>query len=126
MPRFLRSLTLGLLLGALVGLYFGWVQFPAESRNSRLRDLSPRYRDEYSVMAAASYATDGDVSSAIESLSRLAVDDVPSYVRETTERIILNSSRSLEDIGLLVQLAAGLGQLTESMQPFLDMNRDRA
>ncbi|MCY3778924.1 MAG: hypothetical protein OXG78_01320 [Chloroflexi bacterium] len=126
MLRFLRSLTLGLLLGALVGIYFGWVLFPAESRRSRLSDLSPPYRDEYSVMVAAGYVSDADPQAAIARISRLASEDVPGALRDTTERIILTSSRDLDDIALLVHLAEGLGQSTEAMQPFLGVHRERA
>ena len=124
--RIIRSMILGLLLGAIVGLYFGWGHFPAESRNSGLSDLARPFRDDYIVMVAAGYAVDGDVEGASQRLSRLGIDDAPSAIRETTERIIRNSARGLADIGLLVHLADGLGQLTQPMQPFLDVNRERA
>lgn len=126
MLRFIRSLTLGLLIGALVGLYLGWFQFPADTRSSRLSDLSQTYRDEYTVMVAAGYAVDADVSAAFIRLSRLGVDDVPEHIRQTAHRIIHNSSRGLDDIRLLVQLAHGLGQITPTMQPFLDPKRGSA
>ncbi len=126
MLRFIRSLILGLLIGALVGLYFGWIQFPGDARSSSLSDLARRYRDEYSVMVAAGYAADADVAGAVERLSRLGIEDAPTYFRETTERIINTSSRDLEDIGLLARLADGLGQLTMTIQPFLDVNGERA
>ena len=126
MLRFIRSLIFGLLIGALVGLYFGWIQFPTNARSSSLSDMAQHYRDEYSVMVAAGYAADADLAGAIERLSRLDIDDVPTYFRESTERIINTSSRDLDDIGLLAQLADGLGQLTLTMQPFLDVNGERA
>ena len=125
MLRLLRSLTLGLPLGALVGMYFGWALFPAEPRLSHLSDLSQPYRDEYSVMAAAGYASDADAQAAIARLSRLAIEDVPGALRARTERIILTSSRDLDDIALLAHLADGLGQSTETMQPFLGALRER-
>ncbi len=120
MPRSISSLLLGLLLGSLVGLVFGWLHYPADARNRHLSDLAASYSDEYSVMIAAGYAAEGDAHAAMGSLSRLAGDDALSSLRETTERIIQTSSRGLDDIALLVQLAKALGQLSESMQPFLD------
>ena len=123
--RVIRSILFGLLLGAIVGLYFGWGQFPAESRNSNLSDLARPFRDDYIVMAAAGYAADGDLDGAIQRLSRLGIDDAPSAIREITERIILNSARGLADIRLLVNLADELGQLTQPMRPFLDASRGR-
>ena len=119
MPRFTRSLILGLLLGALAGLYFGWLQFPSDSRNSALADLTQRYRDEYTVMIAAGYAVDRDLQGAIERLSPLVMDDVPSYLRRAAERIISTSALNLDDIRLLVRLAYDLGVLTSAMEPFL-------
>ena len=126
MPRVIRSMILGLLMGTIVGLYFGWIQFPAESRKSGLSDLARPFRDDYIVMVAAGYAADEDVDSAIQGLSRLGFDDAPSAIRETTERIIFSSARGLADIRLLVHLADELGQLTQPMQPFVDVNRERA
>ena len=119
MPRFIRSLILGLLLGMLAGLYFGWFQFPADSRNSALPHLTQRYRDEYTVMIAAGYARDRDLNGAIERLSLLQIDDIPGNLQNSTERIIRTSAQSLGDIRLLVRLARDLGVLTPAMEPFL-------
>ena len=126
MLRFLRSLILGLLIGTLVGLYFGWVPFPADSRSSALRDLARQYRDDYTVMVSAGYRVDADLKGAVERLQLLAVEDAGSYLRHTTERIIGSSSRNLADIRLLVSLTEGLGQLTAPMEPFLDLAGDKA
>jgi len=121
MLRFTRSLILGLLLGSLAGLYFGWIQFPPDSRNSALPDLTQRYRDEYTVMIAAGYAADRDVQGALVRLSLLEIADIPVYLQRTTERIISTSARDLDDIRLLVRLAHDLGGLTPAMEPFLTL-----
>ena len=121
MPRFARSLILGLLLGSLAGLYFGWLQFPPDARDRKISELSQPYRDEYMVMIAAAYAADGDVPGALERLSPLELEDIPSSLQRTTERVISTSARSLDDIRLLVQLAHELSALTPMMQPFLVM-----
>ena len=121
MPRFLRSLILGLLLGALAGFYFGWTQFPPDSRRSAISQLAQRYRDDYMVMIAAGYAADQDLPGALERLSRLQNDDLPAHLRQATERVIATSARSLDDIRLLVGLAQDLQQLTPPMQAFLNL-----
>ena len=121
MPRFARSLILGLILGSLAGLYFGWIQLPPEARSSRLSELTQRYRDEYAVMIAAGYADDRDLNGALERLSRLDIEAVPAYLRRATERIINSSARSLDDIRLLVRLAHDLGQRSPVMEAFLDL-----
>ena len=121
MPRFARSLILGLCLGALAGLYFGWHQRPPDARRSGLRDLTQPYRDEYTVMIAAGYAADHDAPGALERLGRLEADDIPAYLRRTTERVIGASARDVDDIRLLVRLAHDLGQLTPAMDAFLEL-----
>ncbi len=113
-------------MGALVGLYLGWAQFPVESRNRSLSSLARLHRDEYSVMVAAGYAADRDAFAAIQRLERLGVADVSSHLRETTERIIATSSRDIRDIALLAQLADALGQATDAMQPFINAGPERA
>lgn len=120
MLRIIRSLFLGLLIGSAVGLFFGWVQFPAAGRSSELSDLAQPYRDEYLVMIAAGYAVDADIAGASQRLSRFnAALDGPE-LRQSIERIITTSARDLDDILLLVELARDLGQLTAIMRPFLE------
>lgn len=119
MLRFARSLILGLLVGTLAGLYFGWFPFPPAARSSAISDLAQRYRDEYTVMIAAGYAADQDAPGALERLSLLELESIPAYLQRSTERIISTSARNLDDIRLLVSLAHDLGLLTPAMQPFL-------
>ena len=120
MLRIIRSLFLGLLIGSAVGLFFGWMPFPAGGRNSGLSDLAQPYRDEYLVMIAAGYAVDADIAGAGQRLSRFnAALDGPE-LKQSIERIITTSARDLDDILLLVELARDLGQLTAIMRPFLE------
>lgn len=119
MPRVARSLILGLLLGALAGLYFGWFPFPSHSRSGALPNLTQRYLDEYTVMIAAGYAVDRDLPGTLERLSLLQTDDIADYLRDSTERIIGTSAHDLGDIRRLVRLAHDLSRLTPAMAPFL-------
>lgn len=120
--RVARSLVLGLLLGAIFGLYLGWIQFPSQSRNSSMGDLSQRHRDDYTVMIAAGYATARNLDGVLEGLQRLEIGDVGDHIQDSTERIIRTSARGLNDIRLLVQLAHDMGRLTPAMEPFFDLN----
>ena len=117
--RVIRSLLLGLLLGTAVGLFFGWVQFPAGGHSSALSDLAQTWRDEYVVMIAAGYAFDADIAGAAQRLSRFDAALSGPELRQTIDRIITTSARDLDDIYLLVALARDLGQLTATMRPFL-------
>jgi hypothetical protein len=117
----LISLLIGLAVGVGLGLYLGWVQFPKEYINSPITDLSPRYKDEYTVMIATGYTADKDLLGAVERLRLLGVENIPAYVQETTERYITNS-RNVNDIQFLVELAAGLDRLTPIMEPYRQVN----
>jgi hypothetical protein len=117
MGRFFFSLLVALILGALIGLYIGWVQFPAQTIDSPASALAQRYKDEYTVMVAEGYRADSDLGGALERLRLLSVENIPAYVQETAERFITNS-RDLEDIRALVLLAEGVGRLTPIMQPY--------
>ena len=125
MPRLMASLVLGLLLGTLAGLVFGWTHIAGDARSRSLGELAASYRDQYSVMIAAGYAVERDPAAALERLSRLHADDAAGRLRDATERVIRTSSRGLDDIALLVQLADALGQLSPSMQPFLSSHGER-
>jgi len=107
------------LLGLVAGLTLGWVAYPPSARSSRFDELSLQHQDSYMVMLAAGYAADGDLDGARQRLQRLAGADVPAFLRQRTEAIIRSSTRDIADIRLLVQLAAGLGQLSAPMQPFV-------
>lgn len=117
MLRFLVSVLIGVVAGVGIGLYLGWVQFPVEFVDSPASSLAPRYQDDYVVMIAAGFASDGDLGGAVERLRLLGVGNIPAFVQEVAERYISNS-RSVEDIRVLVGLAEGLGRLTPLMQPY--------
>jgi hypothetical protein len=117
MLRFLFSLVIGLAIGAGVGLYLGWVQFPVEFVNSPASSLAERYQDDYIVMVSGGYLTDGDLAGAVERLQILSAANIPALVQETAEKYI-SDSRSVEDIRKLVALAEAMGHLTPIMDPY--------
>jgi hypothetical protein len=120
MTRFILSLLIGLIIGFGIGLGLGWwgpEPFSIVVVDNPLSDLDDKYKEEYTVMVAGGYLVDGDTMGAVERLRILAVDNVPLYVQELTERFITNS-RDLEEIKRLVALSEGLGRLTPIMEPY--------
>lgn len=117
MFRFLISLMVALVIGGLIGLYLGWIQFPVQFVNSPAASLTERYKDEYTVMIAAGYLKDGDLSGALDRLRVLGVQNIPAHVQFVTERYISNS-RDANDIAFLVALAEAVGRLTPIMEPY--------
>jgi hypothetical protein len=114
MLRFLVSLIIGLIIGALAGLYLGWVQFPVEYINAPALSLSQSYKDTYTVMIAGGFLVDGDAQGAIERLRVLGIENVPAYVQQITERFITNS----RDVRYLVALSEGLGRTSPIFEPY--------
>src|SRR5690606_4797543 len=80
MQRFFLSLLIALIIGVLLGLYLGWVQFPVEYIDSPASALDQPYQDEYTVMIAAGYSADQDLTGALTRLRVLGVENVPTYV----------------------------------------------
>ena len=117
MVRFLLSFIAALIIGLLLGLYLGWVQFPVKYTDSTADRLAQRFKDDYTVMVAKAFLDDQDLTGALERMRVLGVENVPSYIQDTTERYITNSS-DVNDIRALVSLSAGLGRLTPIMQPY--------
>lgn len=117
MVRFLLSLLLGAAVGLGIGLYLGWVQFPAQVADGPASALSQRYKDDYTIMVARAYVRDGDLTGALERLRPLGFANIPAFVQEMTERTI-STSGNVADIQVLVALANGLGRLTPIMEPY--------
>ncbi|MFN8379329.1 MAG: hypothetical protein U0452_11735 [Anaerolineae bacterium] len=117
MKRVLLSLLIGAAVGLGIGLFLGWVQFPAQTVDNPASALAGRYKDDYTVMVARAYVRDGDLTGAFDRLRPLGEVNIPSFVQEVTERTI-SSSGDVSDIQVLVALAAGLGRLTPIMEPY--------
>jgi len=117
MTRLFVSLLVGLIVGVGIGLYIGWVQAPVEYVDSPLALLDQAHRDEYTVMIAYGFVSDGDLPGAVDRLRLLNVGNVPAYVQVITERYI-SQGRSVEDIRHLVALAEAMGRLTPLMEAY--------
>jgi hypothetical protein len=117
--RQLFTLFIGLIIGAGLGLLVGWVIAPVEFVDSPMKNLAARFKDEYTVMVAAGYSVDRDLSAAVERLTPLNTGNVFLYVRDVTERYISQSGTGKEaDIRNLVILSCDMGYCTPPMQPF--------
>lgn len=132
MRSYILTGVLTVLSGMGIALYITWVQFPVEYRNSHMCQLAPGYQEEYTLMVARGYRLDGDRDKALERLRLLrvenepacndgrayAIDNIPDWVAELTERRISQGANPAE-IQDLVVLAAALGRLTPIMEGFL-------
>jgi hypothetical protein len=120
MRRLVLSLVIGLAVGLAIGIYYGWVVSPVQYIESRMANMSPRYKDEYTIMVAAAFQVDGDINEALRRLQPLGVANIPLFVRDVTERYISESGIGKEaDIRSLVVLSRQLGYFTPPMQSFM-------
>jgi hypothetical protein len=117
MGRFFTSLLAALVIGAGIGLYLGWVQFPAQVEAGGADALAERYKEDFALMIAAGFQADADANAAAQRLRLIGVTDAPSYIQMMAERAIANSI-PLPDIQNLVALAEAMNRLTPAMQPY--------
>jgi hypothetical protein len=117
MGRFFTSLLAALVIGAGIGLYLGWVQFPAQTEAADADALAERYKEDFAIMIAAGFQADADADAAAQRLRLIGVTDAPSYIQMMAERAIANSI-PLSDIQNLVALAEAMNRLTPAMQPY--------
>ena len=110
------TLILGLVVGALVGIWVGWL-VPIQDVGASVDKLNPDAKAEYTVMIGAAYAVDGDWDSAQSRLGQLGEEDPAGYVVRLVERYIAEG-RSPDDIRNLVRLASRYGYITAPMQPY--------
>ena len=80
MVRVFISTVIGVIIGIGAGLGLGW-GFPAQYSNSTLPELGRVHQDTYTVMIAAGYVNDRDITGAFERLQRLGVENVPAHVQ---------------------------------------------
>lgn len=117
MRRALLTLLIGLGFGALGGAIFGWY-VPIQSTSTKIDQLHPDYKADYTVMVGAAYAVDGDWDMAQVRLGRLAEPDLAGYVVLLTEQYIAEG-RNPDDIRNLARLALRYGYTTPPMLPYL-------
>jgi hypothetical protein len=124
MPSWLRIilfLGLGLLLGAGLGLYVGWIAWPTEYTEADLSILASEYRYDYTVMVAANYSLDGDLAAARGRLQTLAGEERDAWLLEVAGQAILQGAAE-QDIRNLALLARDLGLSAPALEPYLPGN----
>ena len=112
---------LGLTAGAVVGLLLGWVVWPVQYTDTAIADLATEYKDEYIVLVAAAYTTDGDLEKAQVRLARLEVPNINQSLSALIDRYILEGQDETE-IRALVALANAQGMMSPNMVAYLATN----
>lgn len=117
MQRIIVGLLVGLGLGALVGVIFGWL-VPLGDVSAGFPELHPVYKVEYAVMVSTAYAANDDWDMLQARLGLLEEPDPAAFVVQVTEQAIADG-RNPDDIRNLVRVAARFGYTTPVMIPYL-------
>lgn len=126
--RTVAALLLGVIAGAALGLYIGWVAWPTEFTDADPTILQEQYRRDYTLMIAAAYSQDGDLDAAQRRLDHLGEANPRAWLLSLTVEMILAArletdagrlARQERDIGYLAALAADMGLYSSAMEPYL-------
>ena len=114
-------LLMGLLLGAGLGLYLGWVAWPTEFTDADLTLLDESYKRDYTIMIAAAYSKDGDLAAAQQQLRQLGTgSEANPYEPVLTYAVdLILTNGDAQDIRHLVRLADALGLSSPAIVPYL-------
>ena len=116
------TLLIGIGIGVLAGLIFGWL-VPIQDTSVNFDRLRADYKADYAVMVGASYARNGDWDLAQQRLGALAEPDTAAYLVILAEQYIAEG-RNPNDIRNLVRLAARFGITTPPMQLYVPPETD--
>jgi hypothetical protein len=109
---------LGLIIGAGVGLFLGWVVWPIEFSDAEPSVMEERFQADYTLMIATVYAEDNDLSTARRRLRGLGKEETGRWVLGLAVDRILNRESETEILPL-VKLANDLGYFSPIMEPYI-------
>ena len=110
-------ILLGLVIGIGLGLAVGWVFWPTEFTEANPTVLEDRYRRDYVLLIADSYALDNNLAAAQQRISELG-EESEQYVLSVLIEMILRQDDE-GAIRRLARLTFDIGQYTPAMDPFL-------
>ncbi len=113
-------LPVGCLAGLVFGLIVGWRFLPVKYINTEIGNFGPSQAEEYVLMVAAEFSTDGDVDKARERLRELDVPNPEQFVAYVADKYV-QEDRGMDDPNTvnLVHLAQALGTGTVSMIAYI-------
>ncbi|MBI9047260.1 MAG: hypothetical protein JEZ06_22425 [Anaerolineaceae bacterium] len=108
--RIIRYLwfSVSILIGVLLGFYFGWVLKPLKYTDMQLSQLREDYKADYVLMTAEIFSDDDNIQAAERRLGRLDANQTPVRI---TQQAILDGRAihySADDLELMVRLSQEL------------------
>ena len=103
MPRWIQTL-LAILLGTIIGLFYGWKIAPIEYIDLAPNTLRADYRAEYLLMVAEAYQDEADPELARQRLALLG----SAPPAEIIQKNLNNGEYTPEEIKIIKKLAGGI------------------
>jgi hypothetical protein len=98
---------IALILGALAGLFYGWVVNPVEYVDIAPQSLRVDYKTDYVLMIAEAYQVDHDMGIAVRRLARLG-STAPKEIVADALNYALQHEYASQDLSLFQRLSEDL------------------
>jgi hypothetical protein len=95
---------IALILGALAGLFYGWVLNPVEYVDIGPQSLRVDYKTDYVLMIAEAYQVDHDIGLAVRRLARLS-SSAPKDIVVSALNYALQNEYAPQDLSLFQRLS---------------------
>ena len=115
--RHVVALLGGVSVGILLGLFLGWVAWPAQYAEATPQLLDDTYKQDYALMIATRYMEDRDLIAAHTYIAQLGPEG-EAYIFNLMLDMIL-SQPDPQAIQRMVVLADALGYYSPAMQTYL-------
>jgi hypothetical protein len=108
---------LGIIIGAALGVFYGWVISPVKYVDTDPASLRADYKEQYVLLVASAYRTDGDLERARIRLSKLKDPDPLSSIIALAQRMAADGQDAAALAGLAADLGGGLQPVTPVPSP---------
>lgn len=106
--HWILAAAIGIVVGGAVGLALGWWLWPVTYTNTSPAVLRQDFHDEYVLIIATAYETEGNLERARQRLAQLNPDEPAAPLVELAERLRDREGRD-RDVMRLARLAQALG-----------------
>ncbi len=110
---------LGLLIGLVLGVVYGWVISPVKYTDTAPAALRRDYRDQYLILIAQAYTADGDLDRARQRIASLGDADAGEAVTALAQQLAAQGKDSSALSALASALGVGISAVTSAPPPTL-------
>ncbi len=109
------NFLIAVMIGAAVGLFYGWVVNPVEYADISPKSLRVDYQTDYILMVAEAYQADHDAGLAVQRLAELG-NVAPQDIVTSALNYALQNNFSPQDLSVLQSLGKGLSTWNPNLE----------